>query len=80
MDIDDLPNLVLEIVFSNLNQYGDLENVRLVCRRWYYVASTIIAILKKSFLRCNQLQWLVILELIPLRLLTTVVIEAFLYF
>ncbi|VDO07402.1 unnamed protein product [Brugia timori] len=57
MDIDDLPDLVLEIVFSYLNQYGDLENVRLVSRRWHRVASTVISILKKSFLRCNQLIW-----------------------
>ncbi|EJW74773.1 hypothetical protein WUBG_14322 [Wuchereria bancrofti] len=57
MEIDDLPDLVLEIVFSYLNQYGDLENVRLVNRRWHRVASTIISILKKSFLRCNQLIW-----------------------
>ncbi|CAG9537510.1 unnamed protein product, partial [Cercopithifilaria johnstoni] len=57
MDIDELPDLVLEIVFSYLNQYGDLENVRLVSRRWHRVAYTIINILKKSFLRCNQLIW-----------------------
>uniref|UniRef100_A0A915PJX4 F-box domain-containing protein n=1 Tax=Setaria digitata TaxID=48799 RepID=A0A915PJX4_9BILA len=57
MDIDELPDLVLEVVFSYLNQYVDLENVRLVNHRWYRVASTITAILKKSFLRCNQLIW-----------------------
>lgn len=59
MEIDELPDLVLEIVFSYLNQYGDLENVRLVSRRWHRVAYTIINLLKKSFLRCNQLVWLV---------------------
>lgn len=59
MDIDELPDLVLEIVFSYLNQYGDLENVRLVSRRWHRVTCTIISILKKSFFRCNQLIWLV---------------------
>ncbi|MCP9259084.1 hypothetical protein DINM_002058 [Dirofilaria immitis] len=34
MNIDELPDLVLEIVFSYLNQYSDLENVRLVNHRW----------------------------------------------
>uniref|UniRef100_A0A0R3S530 F-box domain-containing protein n=1 Tax=Elaeophora elaphi TaxID=1147741 RepID=A0A0R3S530_9BILA len=57
MDFDELPDLVLEIVFSYLNQYGDLENVRLVSRRWHRIACTIINILKKSFFRCNQLIW-----------------------
>ncbi|VBB26434.1 unnamed protein product [Acanthocheilonema viteae] len=57
MDINELPDLVLEIIFSHLNQYGDLENVRLVSRRWHRVAYTVIYILKKSFLRCNQLIW-----------------------
>lgn len=59
MEIDDLPNLVLEIIFSYLNQYDDLENVRLVSRRWHSAACTITNILKKSFFRCNQLIWLV---------------------
>ncbi|EFO25330.2 hypothetical protein LOAG_03159 [Loa loa] len=57
MDINELPDLVLEIIFSYLNQYGDLESVRLVSRRWYRVACTIISILKKSFIQCNQLIW-----------------------
>uniref|UniRef100_A0A8R1U2S1 F-box domain-containing protein n=1 Tax=Onchocerca volvulus TaxID=6282 RepID=A0A8R1U2S1_ONCVO len=57
MDMDDLPDLVLELVFSYLNQYGDLENVRLVNRRWHRLACTVINILKKSFFRCDQLIW-----------------------
>ncbi|KAM3723983.1 F-box only protein [Dirofilaria immitis] len=57
MNIDELPDLVLEIVFSYLNQYSDLENVRLVNHRWYYLACTITRILKKSFFRCKQLVW-----------------------
>ncbi|VDO29224.1 unnamed protein product [Onchocerca flexuosa] len=57
MDMDDLPDLVLELVFSYLNQYGDLENVRLVNRRWHRLACTVIKILKKSFFRCDQLIW-----------------------
>ncbi|KAK0419590.1 hypothetical protein QR680_014222 [Steinernema hermaphroditum] len=47
--IGDLPDYVLEYVFSIANPYQDLDNIRLVCSRWYYIAERAIQRMKRVY-------------------------------
>ena len=36
--INDLPDVVLEYIFSQLSPYDELLNCRLVCKSWYHLS------------------------------------------
>lgn len=52
-----LPDEALLYIFTCVNQYCDLDSVRIVCRRWYFLANKAIGIMKRAFMRCDQFQW-----------------------
>ncbi|KAK7486106.1 hypothetical protein BaRGS_00022715 [Batillaria attramentaria] len=58
--IHEVPEEILELIFSYLSPYGDLKNSMLVCKQWYRLISALILKLQRNFsqmLRSNQMSW-----------------------
>ncbi|TKR65476.1 hypothetical protein L596_025876 [Steinernema carpocapsae] len=47
--VSDLPDYVLEYIFSIANPYSDLDNIRRVCQRWNYIADRAIHRMKRVY-------------------------------
>ncbi|VDK46606.1 unnamed protein product [Anisakis simplex] len=52
--IDDLPEFILEYIFTMISQYDDLDSVRLVSRRWLRIVHNTVLLMRRSFERCDQ--------------------------
>lgn len=55
--ISRLPDALLEHLLTYLNPYKDLDNARLVCRRWNETGRRAIAHMKRHFKRCQDFAW-----------------------
>lgn len=56
-NIDDLSDYALQVVFTNISPYEDLDAVKLVSRRWNRVCSTTVERMKKLFKKCSSFAW-----------------------
>ncbi|KAI1721100.1 galactose oxidase, central domain-containing protein [Ditylenchus destructor] len=58
MGVEDLSDYVLELIFTSANLYKDLDNLRLVNKRWYRVGNTALTRMKRLFYqKCNNFSW-----------------------
>ncbi|VDM39553.1 unnamed protein product [Toxocara canis] len=55
--INDLPEFILEYIFTMLSPYDDLDAARLVSHRWLRVAGNAVALMRRAFERCDQFEW-----------------------
>ncbi|XP_071146947.1 F-box only protein 42-like [Mytilus edulis] len=60
VNIDDLPEEILEFILSKVSPYRDVKSCMLVCRRWYRLAAGVTRQLRQTFQNCvyeSKVKW-----------------------